>query len=92
MEAERRLLEGVPTAPGVWIDAHDEGQMPPPWTPSRPASPVLDSQDVSGWYRGADGTREGGRARGKIGEMHVGPDFTPHATAEHDSDDDGGHM
>lgn len=97
MEAEQRLLEGVPTAPGIWIDAHDEGQLPPPWTPSRPSSPVLDSQDVSGWYRGNDGIREGGRHRGKVGEAfenhqdqsHTLP-FTQHSQDRHDSDDDGG--
>ncbi|PWN31330.1 uncharacterized protein FA14DRAFT_128354 [Meira miltonrushii] len=98
MEAEQRLLEGVPTAPGIWIDAHDEGQLPPPWTPSRPSSPVLDSQDVSGWYRGNDGIREGGRHRGKVGESfenyqdqqsHTLP-FTQHSQERHDSDDDGG--
>jgi hypothetical protein len=38
-EAEQRLLGGAPTAPGAWIDAHEEGSEPPPWTPSRPASP-----------------------------------------------------
>lgn len=103
MEAEQRLLEGVPTAPGIWIDAHDEGQLPPPWTPSRPSSPVLDSQDVSGWYRGNDGIREGGRHRGKVGEAfenhhsedqnhdqsHTLP-FVQHSQDRHDSDDDGG--
>lgn len=69
IDAENRLLEGVPTAPGVWVDAHDEGQMPPPWTPSRPSSPVFGAEDVSGWFRSEDGNREGGRAHGKIGEI-----------------------
>lgn len=102
IEAENRLLEGAPTAPGMWVETHDEGELPPPWTPSRPSSPVLGfnvlpaggvrgdaalpipvpgsavgsagapdnvaRQDVSGWYRGQDGTREGGRLRGKVRE------------------------
>ncbi|CEH16332.1 hypothetical protein CBOM_06187 [Ceraceosorus bombacis] len=39
-EAEARLLEGVPTAPGMPSDP-EEGAVPPPWTPpSRPASPA----------------------------------------------------
>lgn len=105
MEAEQRLLEGVPTAPGIWIDAHDEGQLPPPWTPSRPSSPILDSQDVSGWYRGNDGNQEGGRQCGKIGEAFEGNQFvhtnrfqdqshtlpfSQHSQIRHDSDDDEG--
>ena len=83
MEAEQRLLEGVPTAPGIWIDAHDEGQLPPPWTPSRPSSPIVDAQDVSGWYCGNGNIREGGRHRGKVGEAFENYQNEVH----HDSDD-----
>lgn len=34
-DGEQRLLEGVPTAPGVWLDAprSDDGEAPPPWRP-----------------------------------------------------------
>ncbi|PWN51038.1 hypothetical protein IE53DRAFT_66369 [Violaceomyces palustris] len=63
-EAEQRLLEGVPTAPGAWVDTHDEGSTPPPWTPpSRPGSPI------QGWHYGIGGAREGFRPRGKLAEI-----------------------
>ena len=65
-EAEQRLLEGVPTAPGAWVDTHEEGAVPPPWfPPSRAGSPV------QGWHSFADGNREGGRARGKFAEIET---------------------
>ncbi len=65
-EAEHRLLEGVPTAPGAWVDTHGEDDLPPPWfPPSRAGSPV------QGWHILAGGNREGGRARGKIGEINT---------------------
>lgn len=43
-QAEHRLLDGVPTAPGAFTDAHAEGEEPPPWSQSRPASPDYFSQ------------------------------------------------
>ncbi|EPQ27670.1 uncharacterized protein PFL1_04808 [Pseudozyma flocculosa PF-1] len=65
-EAEQRLLEGAPTAPGAWIDSHDENATLPPWTPpSRPGSPV------SGWHHGLGGGREGFRPRGKLAEIET---------------------
>ncbi len=39
-EAEQRLLEGVPTAPGAWVENTDANVPPPPWAPpSRASSP-----------------------------------------------------
>ncbi|KDN46491.1 hypothetical protein K437DRAFT_268139 [Tilletiaria anomala UBC 951] len=71
-EAEQRLLEGVPTAPGAWVDTHSEGDVPPPWfPPSRAGSPV------QGWHIFASGNREGGRARGKLAEINT-PYGSPH--------------
>ncbi|CAO1617788.1 unnamed protein product [Sympodiomycopsis kandeliae] len=46
--AELRLLEGVPTAPGAFSEHHAEGEMPPPWTESRPPSPDYFSQVWAG--------------------------------------------
>lgn len=41
VEAEERLLEGAPTAPGAWVDAVPHTARLPPWTPtSRPTSPT----------------------------------------------------
>ncbi|CAO1631321.1 unnamed protein product [Parajaminaea phylloscopi] len=37
--AEHRLLDGVPTAPGAFSEHHAEGEMPPPWSESRAPSP-----------------------------------------------------
>ncbi|PWN28490.1 hypothetical protein BDZ90DRAFT_231476 [Jaminaea rosea] len=42
--AEHRLLEGVPTAPGAFSEHHADGEQPPPWSESRPASPDYFSQ------------------------------------------------
>lgn len=47
IEAEHKLLEGAATAPGFFTNAHDEGQLPPAWTPSRPSSPT--EEEVTGW-------------------------------------------
>lgn len=62
-EAEQRLLEGVPTAPGAWVENHDANVAPPPWAPpSRASSPV------QGWHH--QGTaREGFRPRGKLADL-----------------------
>jgi hypothetical protein len=70
IEAEQKLLDGAATAPGIFSDAHDEGQLPPPWTPSRPSSPT--DEQVTGWIRLGETNRESNsqRASGpKIGEM-----------------------
>ena len=41
IEAEERLLEGAPTAPGAWIQRVKVNEALPPWTPStRPKSPT----------------------------------------------------
>ena len=73
-EAEQRLLEGVPTAPGAWVETHEEGATPPPWTPpSRPGSPI------SGWHYGLNSTREGFRPRGKLAEIET-PIHSPPAS------------
>lgn len=75
VEAESRLLEGAPTAPGAWIDAHDEGQLPPPWTPSRPSSPTTNSNgDDVVWSTNGAGHHHtlkhaAGAGSAKIGEM-----------------------
>lgn len=43
IQAEERLLEGVPTAPGAWVDSSDPNSEPPPWMmSSRPTSPTHD--------------------------------------------------
>ncbi|WFD29440.1 hypothetical protein MSPP1_000449 [Malassezia sp. CBS 17886] len=43
VEAEARLLEGAPTAPGAWIDEPSAQAYLPPWTPSsRASSPTHD--------------------------------------------------
>jgi hypothetical protein len=71
IEAERRLLEGAATAPGIFSNAHDEGQLPPPWSASRPSSPT--DEEVTGWISRNAGTRavaEDVRARAKVGEMY----------------------
>lgn len=40
-QAQQRLLEGAPTAPGAWISASPQTNAPPPWTQSsRPTSPT----------------------------------------------------
>lgn len=68
IEAESRLLDGAATAPGIFSNAHDEGQLPPPWTPSRPSSPT--DEQVTGWITSGASHGEGVRARGaKVGEM-----------------------
>lgn len=70
IEAEHRLLEGAATAPGIFSDAHDEGQLPPPWTASRPSSPT--DEEVTGWISQNATSHSNGddvRARVKVGEM-----------------------
>ncbi|GAC74347.1 hypothetical protein PANT_11d00014 [Moesziomyces antarcticus T-34] len=65
-EAEQRLLEGVPTAPGAWVENTDANVPPPPWAPpSRASSPV------SGWHYGPGSAREGFRPRGKLAELET---------------------
>ncbi|PWZ00426.1 hypothetical protein BCV70DRAFT_95457 [Testicularia cyperi] len=65
-EAEQRLLEGVPTAPGAWVENTDNNVPPPPWAPpSRASSPV------SGWHYGPGSAREGFRPRGKLAELET---------------------
>lgn len=60
-EAEQRLLEGVPTAPGAWVDLHDAGSEPPPWMPPSSGS------DAPEWAASACNS-DAGRARGKLGK------------------------
>lgn len=70
MDAEHRLLDGAATAPGIFSDAHDEGQLPPPWTPSRPSSPT--DEQVTGWISHNAANHANGetaRSRQKIGEI-----------------------
>lgn len=66
-EAEQRLLEGVPTAPGAWVDLHDPGSEPPPWMPPR-------SDGEDGWALDRAGGESSdkvdqARARGKAAEL-----------------------
>lgn len=42
--AEHRLLDGVPTAPGMFSETHGMDEEPPAWSESRPASPDYFSQ------------------------------------------------
>jgi hypothetical protein len=56
VEAEHKLMEGAATAPGIFSNAHDEGQLPPPWTPSRPSSPT--DEQVTGWITQGSSERD----------------------------------
>ncbi|UZJ56491.1 hypothetical protein CBS101457_005811 [Exobasidium rhododendri] len=68
VEAEHKLMEGAATAPGIFSDAHDVGQLPPPWTPSRPSSPT--DEQVTGWITQGSSERDSAaRMNGKIGGM-----------------------
>ncbi|CAO1625254.1 unnamed protein product [Jaminaea pallidilutea] len=67
--AEHRLLEGVPTAPGAFSERHAQGEEPPAWSESRPPSPDYFSE-VWANTASAVATPAGHRSKTPYGSPH----------------------